>query len=202
MQSHIVPAPLVRASFVVAWIAVLSGCSITSLQHDPLDVPQEQQTGVVGVETKATGFTGGRVGWGRITVFYIPVVPIHIQSDESRDLIAVIENALATAGYETRAAEALQAGPVLRAHVDKARFNNYTWLAPIVPTWGRLDVTLTLESANGEVVWEQSFNGRGTTLNFFDGYNIAATKTVTRLANSMVEAFTGPEFSDAVSGGS
>lgn len=176
----------------------LSGCSITQLQHDELQEPEELQSGVVNVESVATGFTGGRVGWGRITIFYIPVVPIHIHSDEASDLMDVVQNALTTAGYTARTEDGLQPGPVLKAHVDKARFNNYTWVAPIVPTWGRLEVTLRLDSASGEVLWEKSFIGKGSTLNFTDGYNIAATKSVTRLANSMVEAFSAPDFGEAL----
>jgi hypothetical protein len=53
-------------------------------------------------------------------------------------------------------------------------------------------------SANGKVLWEKSFEGSGTTFIFFDRYNIAATKTVSRLGNSRVEAFSSREFSDAL----
>ena len=195
---EIVSTPFLPVPMVIAWALVLSGCSITQLQHDGLEEPADLQSGVVNVDSRATGFTGGRVGWGRITIFYIPVVPIHIKSDESSDLMEIVSDALVAAGYTTRMADIALDGPLLKAHVDKARFNNYTWLAPIVPTWGRVSVTLRLETAAGQVLWEESFSERGTTFNFFDGYNIAATESITRLANSMVEAFSAREFSDAL----
>ncbi len=184
--------------FAIIWILGLSGCSITSLQHDGLQEPTNLQSGVVNVAPRATGFSGGRVGWGRVTIFAIPVVPIHIKSDEASDVMDVVRDALITAGYTTYLAGNSQQRPVLSAHVNKARFNNYTWILPIVPTWGRINVTLRLESASGQVLWENSFEGAGTTFNFTDGYNIAATKSVTRLANNMVEAFSDPEFITAL----
>jgi len=189
---------LLTVSLVSVWVLCLSGCSITQLQHDELQEPAQRQSGVVYVDSLATGFTGKRVGWGRITVFYIPIVPIYIQSDEADDLMVVVDDALTTAGYTTRLAYSEPPGPVLKAHVDKVRFNNYTWIAPIVPTWGRLEVTLRLESVTGQVLWEKSFEGKGTTFNFTDGYNIAATESVTRLANSMVEAFSAQDFGEAL----
>ncbi len=176
----------------------LTGCSISQLQYSELQSPEILQSGSVYVQERASGFTGGRVGWGRITVFYIPIVPIRIRSDEASDLMQVVKDALTTAGYTTHSASDGQAGPVLSAHVTHARFNNYTWLAPIVPTWGRINVTLTLESKGGEILWKNSFMGKGTTFNFFDGYNIAATKSITRLADSMVEAFASAEFQNAL----
>lgn len=199
MLTLITASTRLRALILVCiWILCLSGCSITELKHDELQEPAQRQSGVVSVEPLATGFTGGRVGWGRITIFSIPVVPIHIHSDEARDLMDVVRNALSATGYTTRLASGPQSGPVLTAHVDKARFNNYTWIAPLVPTWGRIEATLRLESASGEVLWEKFFEGKGFTFNFTDGYNIAATESVTRLANSMVEAFSAQDFSEAL----
>lgn len=184
--------------FVLVFCIGTSGCSISELQTSELQGPETIRSGKVYLEQRASGFTGGRVGWGRFTVFAIPIVPIRIQSDEASDLMQVVSNALATAGYTTQAVQHGEAGPILSAHVTHMRFNNYTWVAPIVPTWGRINVTLTLESLGGEVLWESSFEGKGTTFNFFDGYNIAATKSVTRLADSMVDAFSGPEFHEAL----
>ena len=196
-----VPTPLLIVSLAVFWISTLSGCSITQLQHEDLEKPVHHQSGVVNVEPRATGFSGGRVGWGRITLFSIPVVPIHINSDEASDLMSVVRDALTTAGYTPTLTDSPQITPVLKAHVDRVRFNNYTWLVPLVPTWGRINVTLRLESSGGEVLWERPFEGKGTSFDFTDGYNKASIKSVTRLANSMVEAFTTQDFGEALAGG-
>ena len=74
------------------------------------------------------------------------------------------------------------------------RFNNYTWLVPLIPTWGRISVTLKLESASGSILWEKSFEGKGTTFALSNSFNTAATKSITRLADSMVEAFSAHDF--------
>ena len=201
MESKIAKTPLLVMSLAFCWITNLSGCSIAQLQHDDLQEPAQRRSGNVNLGPKATGFTEGRVGWGRVTLFSIPVVPIRIHSDEASDLMVVVRDALAIAGYAAHFVDNAQPGPVLKAHVDEVRFNNYTWVAPLVPTWGRLHVTLRLESADGPVLWEKSFESSGHTYNFTDGYNIAATRIVTKLANSMVEAFGSQEFSNALSGG-
>jgi hypothetical protein len=136
-SSTTVRTPLSIRWLVFLWISCLSGCSVTQLQNDELQEPEVLQSGGVAVRAKATGFSAGRVGWGRITVFSIPAVPIRIHSDEASDLMEIVRNALTTAGYTARPAGSAQAGPVLKAHVDHVRFNNYTWVAPIVSTWGR-----------------------------------------------------------------
>ena len=197
MACKLGPSSKVIALLAIFFCMNLLGCSINQLQYSELQSPEKVQSGDVYVEERASGFTGGRVGWGRITIFYIPVVPIYIHSDEASDIMRVVSDSLTAAGYTTHTAGDARVGPVLSARVT--RFNNYTWLAPIVPTWGRINVTLRLESPDGEVLWEKSFEGKGSTLNFFDGYNTAATKSVTRLADSMVEAFGSADFYLALS---
>ncbi len=184
--------------FALLATAGLSGCSITQLQHDGLDEPAEKRSGAVNVESRASGLDGGKVGWGRITLFSIPVVPIYITGDEAVDMRDVVSDALITAGYSPEFSGSADSAPLLTANVTRARFNNYTWLVPLIPTWGNVDVTLTLVSAGGEILWEEALHGGGWTLNFSDGYNIAATKSMTELANNMVNAFTSQSFSDAV----
>ena len=197
MKKHRTGRPA-RVLSVAACLFLLSGCSITSLQHDVLEEPAELRSGAVNVAPKATGLDGGKVGWGRITLFSIPVAPIYIQSDEAADMMDVISSALSVAGYSPNYAESADGAPLLRADVTRARFNNYTWFAPLVPTWGNVDVTLQLLSSGGEILWEESLHGGRHTFNFTDGYNIAATRTMTELANNMVAAFTSQAFSDAV----
>jgi len=180
------------------WISSLSGCSITHLQHDDLQEPAQSQSGVVSVDAEATGFSGGRVGWARVTLFSIPVAPVHIKGDEASELMDVVRDALNAAGYTIRLADS--SGPVLKAHVDDIRFNNYTWLAPLIITWGRIGVTLQLEAATGNILWKESFKESGNSYNISNGFNVAATESVTRLANSMVEAFSSEEFNAALAG--
>jgi hypothetical protein len=185
---------IATALIAIAW---LSGCSITQLQHDELQGPDALRSGEVYVARQATGFTGGRVGFGRITLFSIPVAPVHIHSDEASDMMDIVRDALETAGYTTKTAGAAHTGPVLAANVDHIRYNNYTWLAPFIPTWGRVNVTLRLESA-GAILWQESFAAKGNSFHITDGFNVAATESMTRLADSMVTAFGSEAFQRAL----
>jgi len=114
--------------------------------------------------------------------------------------MGVVRDALTAAGYTTRLAGSQMLGPVLKAHVNNVRFNNYTWLAPLIITWGSIEVTLRLEAADGQVHWERSFEGSGRSFNIIDGFNVSATRSVTQLADSMVEAFSAEEFNAALIG--
>jgi len=114
--------------------------------------------------------------------------------------MGVVRDALTVAGYTTQLADGQKPEPVLKAHVNNVRFNNYTWLAPLIITWGSIDVTLRLEAADGQVHWERSFEGSGRSFNITDGFNVSASRSVTELADSMVEAFSTEEFNAALIG--
>lgn len=153
------------------------------------------------VAETADSFESNRAGWGRITPFAIPIVPIRVLGDQSADLMWVIDNALSAAGYTTTEQPGVPGAggaPVMEAWVTRYRFNNYTWFVPIVPTWGGIGVTLTLRGEHGVVLWRQSFSGRAMTFNFFDGYNIASRRAVTRMGQDMVRAFNSLEFQHLV----
>lgn len=182
----------------------MSGCSISPLSHEGLAPLAAKRSGSLMVAEKAEGLNGSKVGWGRITVFAIPVVPIYIAGDESIQLMDNISEALRLAGYSTNSEdETTGATSDLRlvATVHKTRYSNYTWFAPLIPTWGGMDVTLTLVNKEGESRWTKNFVGSGFTFNFFDGYNIASKESMTELLNQMAEAFTEELFYQAVSGG-
>lgn len=190
-----------RKVVVLALIAVLNvGCTIHQLTHDGLTAPGETRSGVVTVAEKAQGLDGSKVGWGRITAFAIPVVPIYIKGDESIQMMDNIREALSLAGYEavTGSGETTENDLTLHAVVNRARYSNYTWLIPLVPTWGGMDVSLSLTSNTGDVVWQRDFRGSGFTMNFFDGYNIASRKSMRKILNAMTVAFASEEFYSAL----
>jgi hypothetical protein len=58
MMPGTIPVRLLTVSLAVNWIAGLSGCSITRLQHDELQEPAYRQSGTVNVEPRATGSVG------------------------------------------------------------------------------------------------------------------------------------------------
>ena len=181
--------------------ALGAGCSIAPLSHSGLDPHEAMRSGEINIAKKASGLDGGKVGWGRITPFAIPVAPVYVQGDESVDLMKNIKEALVLSGYTTNTV--LDAGksnnpPILHALVNKKRYSNYTYLAPLIPTWGGMDVTLSLVRQDGERIWEHDFKGGGFTMNFFDGYNIVSKKSMTKILNKMVIAFSSDDFYSAI----
>lgn len=177
------------------------GCSIT-LQHDPLDPPALTRSGPLPYADTAEGFKG-RVGWGRGTLFYIPFVPIYITGDQTyggQMLMREVSDAIATAGYQpVPLAPGMRTdGPMLRCTVESASFNNYTYLFPIVPTWGSMTIAAELVGEDGARLWSHQFRGGGFTLNFFNGYNSAAKQSLEQILNDMVRALAGDEFEVAL----
>lgn len=188
---------------VLSLLAVLlstSGCSV-ALKPQTLTPPAQTYSDQIVVSQRAEGIDG-KVGWGRATVFYIPLVPVYINGDGNEKVMAQIRGALEQVGYKVTAPDdsaAPSATPVLKAKVEKFWFNNYTWFFPIVPTWGEVRVTLSLVSQNGQPLWSRAFSGDGSTFNFTDGYSIAANESMRKITESMMREFAGEEFHRALS---
>ena len=118
----------------------------------------------------------------------------------NREVMRQVRRALARVGYrvEISPPDGGPSGRVLSCRVDRFRFNNYTWLAPIIPIWGSIALTLSVEGPDRHVYWTQSFEGDGFTFNFFDGFTSAANASMEEILDPMVAAFASEEFLQAV----
>ena len=189
----------------LVWMPVLallaSGCSITPM-HKELDAPAHRVQGTVATAGTATGMPAGKVGWGRITLFAIPVAPVRVEGDASRETMNFVREALATAGYSVNTLEAgaRAPGPVLTVAIRQYKFNNYTWLAPLIFTWGRIELEATLKGSDNRDLWKKTYLGKGTSLNITQGFTGSASKCMTRVLNQMVADFTTPAFTAALGG--
>jgi hypothetical protein len=184
---------------VVVGVALLaSGCTITPA-HKPLKAPLKLSQGSVATGGSATGMPDGKVGWGRITLFAIPVAPVHVAGDASRETMNFVRDALTTAGYTVNTVEtgARASGPVLTVGIRQYKFNNYTWLAPLIVSWGRIELDATLRGADNHVLWTKSYLGKGTSLNITQGFTKSAEKCMTRVLDQMVVDFGTPAFAAA-----
>ena len=173
---------------------VISGCSVT-LKHHSLDVPSQQFSDQIGASSKTRAFST-HVGYGRFTVFSIPVIAVHIVGDGRMNVMELICDALKQVGYNVNEVlSGMQSEvPIITCKVEKFWFNNYTWFFPFVPTWGRIQLETKLISPEGEVLWSRKFTGKGFTANFFNGYTSAANKSIKKILNGMVKEFSGEEF--------
>jgi hypothetical protein len=182
-----------------------SGCSV-NLQHAKLNAPPKAYTDSININRAATGSKSqpkgadGRVGWGRGTIFAIPVVPIYVEGQGNEEVMKEIQAALTQVGYHVQVVEngTPVSGKVLVCQVERFKFNNYTWLFPIVPTWGSIELKASLVGGNQQVVWTRDFNGSGSTFNFTDGYTSSAKTSMTEILNQMVGAFSSDEFHNAL----
>jgi hypothetical protein len=199
-----------RSAAALLVLAPLLACTIT-LKDVPLAGAPAQRIGALQAPESATGIAG-RVGWGRITLFSIPAVPIFVVDASkpsatntradiaNREVMKQVRRALVHAGYELGAGSAGAAGRTLECNVERFHFNNYTWLVPIVPAWGSARVTVTLRDAGGASLWSQSFEGDGFSLNPFDGFSSAANQSMREILDEMVISFGTPGFRSAAAG--
>jgi hypothetical protein len=184
---------------VVIGVALLaSGCTITP-SHKQLKAPAQRAQGSVATAGTATGMPSGKVGWGRITLFAIPVAPVHVEGDGSRETMNFVRDALTTAGYSVTTAEAgtRPPGPVLSVGIRQYKFNNYTWLAPLIFSWGRIELDAAVRGVDDKVLWSKSYLGKGTSLNISQGFTKSAEKCMTRVLDQMVVDFSSPAFAAA-----
>lgn len=187
---------------VMVGVALLaSGCTITP-SHKELKSPATKAQGSVTTAASATGMPPGKVGWGRITLFAIPVAPVHVEGDASRDTMNFVRDALTTAGYTVNTLDggAHAPGPVLTVGIKQYKFNNYTWLAPLIITWGRVELDATLRGTDDHVLWTKSYLGKGTSVHITQGFTNSAEKCMTRVLDQMVVDFSAPAFKSALAG--
>jgi hypothetical protein len=191
---------VIRCAAVGALVGSVAGCSV-SLKHDPLNTPPQTYNDTVATARQAQGIDG-KVGWGHGTLFYIPIVPIYIvgEKDDNEQVADQIRDALRQVGYNVTTVDPSSApgGPVLKCKVNKFWFNNYTWLFPFVPTWGDIELAVSVESPGKGPVWSHTFTGHGWSANFFNGYTSASSEAMTKILNDMVHEFSSEQFDSAV----
>lgn len=186
---------LVQATTLALAVVVSSGCSV-ALRHEPLGSPTQLRSEQLAVSRRAEGIDG-KVGWGRFTVFYIPLIPVYITGkDGNEQVMDFVRDGLRRAGYRITTTEGPThlSLPVLTCKIEKFWYNNYTWLFPFVPTWGNTHINLALTTNDGRTLWARAFKGSGFTLNFTDGYSIAANESMEEILNEMVREFSSQDF--------
>jgi hypothetical protein len=192
LVTHLTTTMLLLVTFL------MSGCSVT-MKHDDLMPSSQQYSDPINMSKSAEGIDG-KVGWGRFTMFYIPIIPVYINGEGNELVMKQIQDALKQVGYQVASVDTEKTTntPILKCKVNKFWFNNYTWIFPFIPTWGDINLAVSLVSTTGQVLWSQEFKGDGFTLNFFNGYTSAAEQSMTEVLNEMVKAFSSDAFHTAL----
>ena len=184
-----------------------SGCTIT-MHHGNLTPPGQACSGTIKVAQKAVGTehqkkgASGRVGWGRFTIFAIPIVPVYMVGGDGNTQVAnQIKDAVTTAGYQVEMVEGPSpaCGAVVVTKVDHLKYNNFTWIFPFVPTWGRMKLDVSLMGADQRILWNRQFEAKATNWAWFlNGYSKATKSCTTKILNNMISAFSSDEFRNAL----
>lgn len=167
-----------------------SGCTAT-LQHGKIYTSPMANKGSIGVAQRAENVKG-RIGWGTLTIFAIPVCPVTLNGEPDSDLMQQIKYAVEQAGYKVQmvdSANSAGTSPVLSCKVEKFHFRNYTWLFPIVVNWGTIQLHVTITAPDGHAMWDKTYIGKGNGMyDFNPTVNSALNNILNELSSDLANA--------------
>lgn len=188
-------------------LVLLSGCvgiggETIHLSHDFLGTPPSQFSEKLQLKTPVEDLRAERrrIGRATITAFAITSGSIQTLNPVEEEVLKEVKQALEAGGYGV---EVLRGGtptqgssPILKAVVHKLHFRNYNYLFPFVPTWGDIEIGLTVEGASGEPLFRRSFSGSGTSyqLKGYDAFVIATKEAMTAICQQIRDMVRSEDF--------
>lgn len=176
-----------KLTLLLSLIVWVSACStIAELKSTKTYTPKTQQSGAVNVVSRATGVEGNWIG--HTTVVFIPVGPIQPQGDTSTNIMKSIRKALLAAGYNSKGESTFNSAEAgyLHAHVEEIKFGNF-----LFSTWGSITLQLTLETREGEILWERRIR---SSVNAINNYDRTAKITMNRLVKDITRKLVKKDF--------
>ena len=188
-------------------MVLLTGCvgiggETIRLSHDNLGTPKSQFSETLLVKSPAEDLRPDRrrIGRATITLFAITSGSIRTQDSVEEEILNEVKLVLEAGGYRVK----LLSGktptegnpPIIRAAVHRLYFKNFNWLFPFVPTWGDIEISLTVEDASGERLFRRSFNGSGTSYQLIghDAFETATKEAMTDICQQIRDMVATPEF--------
>lgn len=188
-------------------IVLLSGCvgmggETVRLSHENLGTPQSQFSETLRLKAPADDVRAERrrIGRATFTVFAITSGSIQTRDSVEEEVLNEVKLALEAGGYRVQVVRgrtpAQDSFPLIKAAVQKLHFRNYNWLFPFVPTWGDIQITLTLEDASGERLFWRSFSGSGTSYQLIghDAFETATKEAMTDICQQIRDMVRSAEF--------
>lgn len=105
-----------------------------------------------------------------------------------------LRTCLRAAGYTATIAAEPPQGPVLSCTIEDFDFSNYTWLSPMVRTWGTIRMTLVVSEPSGAVRWRKQYEERYGHTGVSSSFNRAVNSTMSKILARVTEDFAGLEF--------
>ena len=182
-------------------VILLNGCTIVMV-HDKLKEPAMKFSDTIKVMERVEGEKIHLTGFGSLTIICIPVFPSWIKGDANVEIMKNIAEALRQVGYQvvfidsgnkTTATE-----PILKCKVLKYGFYNYTYLFPLVITWGGAHWKISLVNKDDSVIWSKDFKYNGNSFHIIKGHHVANKRMLNKMLNALVDEFSSKAFHDAL----
>jgi hypothetical protein len=106
-----------------------------------------------------------------------------------------LKKALEANGYRVVDADSREDLPVVECRVRRFNLKNYTWVFPIVPTWGGIDLDVQVVNREGKSLWTQSYSGGSWNLWF--SFSSAVNSAMAEILEKAVEDFGSDQFREA-----
>lgn len=188
-------------------MVLLTGCvgiggETIRLSHDNLGTPKNQFSETLLVKSPAEDLRPDkrRIGRATITLFAITSGSIRTQESVEEEILNEVKLAIESGGYRVKllSGKTPMEGhpPIIKAAVHRLYFKNYNWLFPFVPTWGDIEISLTVEDASGERLFRRSFNGSGTSYQLIgqDAFETATKEAMTAISQQIRDMVASTEF--------
>jgi len=188
-------------------IVLLSGCvgiggETIRLSHDDLGTPKSQFSEMLHLKAPAEDLRADRrrIGRATITVFAITSGSIRTQDSLEEEVLNEVKLALEAGGYRVKVLRGRtptqDSSPIIKAAVQQLYFRNYNWIWPFVPTWGDIEIALTVEDATGERLFRRSFSGSGTSYQLIghDAFETATKEAMTDICQQIRDMVRSADF--------
>ena len=186
-------------------IVLLTGCvgiggEEISLSHEALATQTQKYNERLIVEKPAADLREekGRIGRTTFTLFAITTGSVTTTSPVEEQIVEQITEALSLLGYQIKkdtngleSTTSIVQPLTLKVVLNEIWFKNYNWIFPIVPTWGDIKITLILENSNGKKLFENSYEGGGSSLCLSGhcAFDNATKEAMTELLNKVILDF-------------
>ena len=183
-----------------------AGGNRIDLAHDILSTPKQRLLESVAMQRSAEDRrdSKGRIGHATMTVFAVESGSVTTTDPVAEGVVMQVKQALESIGYQVTLVDSAHPvtnpSNILKVNIKEFYFKNYNWFWPIVPTWGSIELGLTIENPAGKVLYEKSFRGGGNSycLTGECAFGTATKEAMTDVLNKIVEECSGEEFHHAL----
>jgi hypothetical protein len=176
------------------------------LAHDTLSTSNQNISESIVMQKSAEDrrATNGRIGHATMSAFAGEIGDLTTTDPFTEEMVMQVRQALESIGYQVTLVDSAHPVPnsssIVKVRINKFYFQNYNWLWPLVPTFGSIELGLTIENPDRKVLYEKSFRGSGNSycLTGECAFGAATKEAMTEVLNKIVEGCSGKEFHQAL----